>query len=148
MLDACYGILITIFQYTFRKMLQVCPKRKFSKSATSTKLRSVRSWQCADTTTLQVPVSSWSWQFGFPYCIDLSKGSHAHMNPGETSSVDLANRGEVDAFINIGTDAGAHFPIRAFEKLGSHIPMVTIEPERQHGSNRLRRAHPGRNRWC
>ena len=70
----------------------------------------------------------WSWQFGFPYCIDLSKGSHAHMNPGETSSVDLANRGEVDAFINIGTDAGAHFPIRSFEKLGSHIPMVTIDP--------------------
>jgi formylmethanofuran dehydrogenase subunit B len=50
------------------------------------------------------------------------------MNPGETSSVDLANRGEVDAFINIGTDAGAHFPIRAFEKLGSGMPMVTIDP--------------------
>ncbi len=71
----------------------------------------------------------WAWQFGFPYCIDLTKGSIAHMNPGETSSVDLANRGEIDAFINIGTDAGAHFPIRAFEKIGgAGIPMVTIDP--------------------
>jgi formylmethanofuran dehydrogenase subunit B len=32
------------------------------------------------------------------------------MNPGETSSVDMAMRDEVDMFINIGTDAAAHFP--------------------------------------
>jgi formylmethanofuran dehydrogenase subunit B len=49
------------------------------------------------------------------------------MNPGETSSVDLAMRDEVDMFINIGTDAGAHFPIPAVKHLKKH-PFVTIDP--------------------
>jgi len=73
------------------------------------------------------PGQVWSWQFGFPYCIDLTKGTHAHMNPGETSSIDLAMRDEVDAFINIGTDAGAHFPIDAVKHLRKH-PFITIDP--------------------
>lgn len=73
------------------------------------------------------PGQVWSWQFGFPYCIDLTKGTHAHMNPGETSTVDLAMRDEVDAFINIGTDAGAHFPIAAIQHLRKH-PFITIDP--------------------
>lgn len=69
----------------------------------------------------------WSWTFGFPYCLDLTKQNHAHMNPGETSSVDMAMRDEVDMFINIGTDAGAHFPIPAVKQLKKH-PWVTIDP--------------------
>lgn len=69
----------------------------------------------------------WSWTFGFPYCLDLTKKDHAHMNPGETSSVDMAMRDEVDMFINIGTDAGAHFPIPAVKHLKKH-PWVTIDP--------------------
>jgi formylmethanofuran dehydrogenase subunit B len=69
----------------------------------------------------------WSWTFGFPYCLDLTKKNYAHMNPGETSSVDMAMRDEVDMFINIGTDAGAHFPIPAVQHLKKH-PWVTIDP--------------------
>ncbi|MFA5395478.1 MAG: formylmethanofuran dehydrogenase subunit B [Methanomicrobiales archaeon] len=73
------------------------------------------------------PGAVWSWQFGFPYCLDLTKKNMAHMNPGETSSIDLAMRDEIDAFINIGTDAGAHFPIEAVKHIKKH-PMVTIDP--------------------
>jgi formylmethanofuran dehydrogenase subunit B len=73
------------------------------------------------------PGQVWSWQFGFPYCIDLSKGTHAHMNPGETSSVDLAMRDEVDCFVNVGTDAGAHWPIDAVKHVKKH-PFITIDP--------------------
>lgn len=69
----------------------------------------------------------WSWTFGFPFCLDLTKKNYAHMNPGETSSIDLAMRDELDMFINIGTDAGAHFPITAVQHLKKH-PWVTIDP--------------------
>ncbi len=69
----------------------------------------------------------WAWTTGYPYCIDMSKKDHAYMNPGETSSVDLAMRDEVDAFFNIGTDAGAHFPIEAVKHLKKH-PWITIDP--------------------
>ena len=73
------------------------------------------------------PGAVWSWQYGFPYCLDLTKRDIAHMNPGETSSIDLAMRDEVDAFVNIGTDAGAHFPIEAVKHLRKH-PWITIDP--------------------
>jgi len=73
------------------------------------------------------PGQVWSWQFGFPYCVDLSRGTHAHMNPGETSSIDLAMRDEVDCFVNVGTDAGAHFPIEAVRHLKKH-PFITVDP--------------------
>ncbi len=69
----------------------------------------------------------WAWTTGYPYCIDMSKKDHAYMNPGETSSIDLAVRDEVDAFVNIGTDAGAHFPIEAVKHLKKH-PWITIDP--------------------
>ncbi len=69
----------------------------------------------------------WSWMFGFPYCLDLTRKTYAHMNPGETSTIDLAVRDEVDMFINIGTDAAAHFPIDAVKHLKKH-PWVTIDP--------------------
>ncbi len=69
----------------------------------------------------------WTWMFGFPYCLDLTKREYAHMNPGETSSVDLAIRDETDLFINIGTDAAAHFPIEAVKHLKRH-PWITIDP--------------------
>ncbi|MDN7024589.1 formylmethanofuran dehydrogenase subunit B [Methanoculleus sp. FWC-SCC1] len=69
----------------------------------------------------------WAWTTGYPYCIDMSKKDRAYMNPGETSSVDLAMRDEVDAFFNVGTDAGAHFPIEAVKHLKKH-PWITIDP--------------------
>lgn len=45
-------------------------------------------------------------------------------NPG---SIDLASRDEIDLFINIGTDAAAHFPIDAVKKLKKHT-WITINP--------------------
>ncbi|MCM2465362.1 formylmethanofuran dehydrogenase subunit B [Methanoculleus oceani] len=73
------------------------------------------------------PGAVWSWQYGYPYCLDLTKKDIAYMNPGETSSVDLAMRDEVDAFFNVGTDAGAHFPIEAVKHLRKH-PWITVDP--------------------
>jgi len=73
------------------------------------------------------PNMVWSWSYGFPYCLDLTKGEHAHMNPGETSTIDLAIRDEIDLFINIGTDAAAHFPIDAVRHLKKHT-WITIDP--------------------
>lgn len=49
------------------------------------------------------------------------------MNPGETSTIDLAIRDEIDLFINIGTDAAAHFPIDAVRHLKKHT-WITIDP--------------------
>ena len=49
------------------------------------------------------------------------------MNPGETHSVDLAMRDEVDCFVNVGTDAGAHFPIQAVQHLKKH-PFIAVDP--------------------
>ena len=73
------------------------------------------------------PNKVWSWTYGFPYCVDLTKGDCAQMNPGETSTIDLAIRDEIDLFINIGTDAAAHFPIEAVKHLKKH-PWITIDP--------------------
>ncbi len=69
----------------------------------------------------------WCWSYGFPFCLDLTKGDHAHMNPGETSTIDLANREEIDLFINIGTDAAAHFPVDTVRHLKKHT-WITIDP--------------------
>ena len=73
------------------------------------------------------PNKVWSWTYGFPFCVDLTRGDRAHMNPGETSTIDLAIRDEIDLFINIGTDAAANFPIDAVKHLKKH-PWITIDP--------------------
>ena len=66
------------------------------------------------------------WQFGFPFCVDLSRG-FARYNPGETTSNDLLRRGEVDAVFVLGTDPGAHFPISSVKKI-SQLPSVWVDP--------------------
>jgi formylmethanofuran dehydrogenase subunit B len=66
------------------------------------------------------------WQFGFPYSVDLSRG-FARYNPGETSSIDLLQRKEVDAVFVIGSDPGAHFPIGCVREI-SGLPSVCIDP--------------------
>jgi formylmethanofuran dehydrogenase, subunit B (EC 1.2.99.5) len=66
------------------------------------------------------------WQYGFPFCVDLSRGI-ARYNPGETSSNDLLMRGEVDAVFVLGSDPGAHFPIGSVKKI-SELPSVAIDP--------------------
>jgi len=66
------------------------------------------------------------WQFGYPFCVDLSRG-FARYNPGETSSNDLLVRGEVDAVFVLGSDPGAHFPISSVKKI-SELPSVCVDP--------------------
>ncbi|MBR1369212.1 formylmethanofuran dehydrogenase [Methanocalculus chunghsingensis] len=66
------------------------------------------------------------WQFGFPFCVDLSRGV-ARYNPGETSSNDLLIRDEVDAVFVLGSDPGAHFPISSVKKI-AQLPSVAIDP--------------------
>jgi formylmethanofuran dehydrogenase subunit B len=66
------------------------------------------------------------WQFGFPFCVDLTRG-FARYNPGETSSNDLLRRGEVDAVFVLGSDPGAHFPISSVKKI-AELPSVAVDP--------------------
>ena len=66
------------------------------------------------------------WQFGFPYSVDLTRG-FARYNPGETSSIDLLTRQEVDAVFVLGSDPGAHFPISCVKQI-STLPSVCIDP--------------------
>ncbi|MDH7593061.1 MAG: formylmethanofuran dehydrogenase subunit B [Methanomicrobiales archaeon] len=66
------------------------------------------------------------WQYGFPYSVDISRG-YARYNPGDTSTIDLLLRGEVDAFFSIATDPGAHFPIDAVRRI-SELPSVAVDP--------------------
>ncbi len=68
----------------------------------------------------------WGWQFGYPFCVDLSRG-FARYNPGETSSNDLLSRGEVDAVFVLGSDPGAHFPMSS-NKVIAKLPSVAIDP--------------------
>lgn len=67
------------------------------------------------------------WQYGYPYAVDLSRQTMARHNPGETTSVDLLVRHEVDACFNIATDLAAHFPFEATRVMAT-IPTITIDP--------------------
>jgi formylmethanofuran dehydrogenase subunit B len=67
-----------------------------------------------------------AWQFGFPYSVDLTRG-FARYNPGDTSSIDLLARQEIDAVMVIGSDPGAHFPFKCVKEI-SKLPSVCIDP--------------------
>jgi formylmethanofuran dehydrogenase subunit B len=67
-----------------------------------------------------------TWETGFPYAVDLSRGS-PYYNPGETGAVDLLNRKEADAALIVASDPGAHFPGNAVEHLAK-IPLIQIDP--------------------
>ena len=67
------------------------------------------------------------WQYGFLYAVDLSRGNQARHQTGETTSIDLLTRSEVEACFYIATDPGAHFPIDALVS-SSKKPTVTIDP--------------------
>ncbi|MCL2460167.1 MAG: formylmethanofuran dehydrogenase subunit B, partial [Euryarchaeota archaeon] len=66
------------------------------------------------------------WQFGFPYSVDLSRG-FARYNPGETGTVEVLLRKEVDAVFTLGTDPGAHFPMECNRTIGQ-LPSVAVDP--------------------
>ena len=50
------------------------------------------------------------WQFVFPYSVDLSRG-FARYNPGETGTIEVLKRKEIDSMFVLGSDPGAHFPM-------------------------------------
>ncbi|MCD1296373.1 formylmethanofuran dehydrogenase subunit B [Methanocella sp. CWC-04] len=67
-----------------------------------------------------------SWQSGFPFAMDFSRG-YARYNPGETAANDILARGECDAAFVIASDPGAHFPVSSM-KYYARIPTVCIDP--------------------
>lgn len=66
------------------------------------------------------------WQFGFPYSVDLSRG-FARYNPGETGTIEVLKRKEIDAFFCLGSDPGAHFPMMCVKEIAS-LPSVAVDP--------------------
>jgi len=66
-----------------------------------------------------------TWETGFPYAVDFSRG-YPRYNPGETSTIDVLMRGEVDAALIVASDPIAHFPKEATKHLMS-IPIVAID---------------------
>jgi len=68
-----------------------------------------------------------TWQTGFPYAVDLTKG-YPRYNPGETSVIDILSRGESDAALVVASDPVAHFPKQAAQNLVKN-PLIVIDPE-------------------
>ncbi|MCL2156569.1 MAG: formylmethanofuran dehydrogenase subunit B [Methanobrevibacter sp.] len=66
-----------------------------------------------------------SFEMGFPYGVDFSRGYPRYMN-GETNTIDLLTREEVDVFMVIAADPGAHFPGGANRHL-ANIPVIQID---------------------
>lgn len=66
-----------------------------------------------------------TWQTGYPYAVDFSRG-YPRYNPGEFTAVDLLASGEVDAAVIIASDPGATFPVEAAKHL-ARIPVITLE---------------------
>lgn len=71
-----------------------------------------------------------SWQTGFPFGVNLSRG-YPRFNPGEFTTVDLLGRGEADAAMIIAADPGANFPQAAIEHL-KRIPVIVLDPKPTH----------------
>ncbi|MEM4311786.1 MAG: formylmethanofuran dehydrogenase subunit B [Nitrososphaerales archaeon] len=67
-----------------------------------------------------------TWQTGFPFGVDLSKG-YPWYNPGDTTVVDIFRRGENDLTLVVGSDPLAHLPRRATMHILEH-PLFTIDP--------------------
>ena len=66
-----------------------------------------------------------TWQSGYPYGVDYSRG-YPRFNPGETTTIDLLKNKEVDSLLVIASDLGAHLPTRAVEYMAD-IPVISIE---------------------
>jgi len=66
-----------------------------------------------------------TWTSGYPFGVDYSRRI-PRFNPGETTTVDLLARGEVDAVLVVGADLGAHLPREAIEHLAD-IPLISVE---------------------
>jgi formylmethanofuran dehydrogenase subunit B len=67
-----------------------------------------------------------SWQTGYPYAVDFSKG-YPWYNPGETDANSVLQNKEVDAALIIASDPAAHFPKSSVKYLAK-IPVIVIDP--------------------
>lgn len=67
-----------------------------------------------------------TWQTGYPYAINFSRGYPVY-NPGEFTAVDVLARGECDAALMISSDPVAHFPVQASKHLAK-IPTIVMDP--------------------
>jgi formylmethanofuran dehydrogenase subunit B len=68
-----------------------------------------------------------SWQTGFPFGVNLSRG-YPRFNPGEFTTVDLLSRGEADAAMFVATDPASNFPKPAIEHM-RRIPVISLDPK-------------------
>ncbi len=68
-----------------------------------------------------------SWQTGFPFAVNFSRG-YPRFNPGEFTTVDLLARGEADAALILASDPAANFPRPAVEHL-RQIPVIVLDPK-------------------
>jgi formylmethanofuran dehydrogenase subunit B len=68
-----------------------------------------------------------SWQTGFPFGVNFSRG-YPRFNPGEWTTADLLARGEADAAMIIASDPAANFSKPAIEHL-RRIPVITLDPK-------------------
>lgn len=66
-----------------------------------------------------------TWQTGYPYAVDFSRG-YPRYNPGEYTAVDLLARGEADAALVVASDPAATFPAEAAMRLAK-IPTITLD---------------------
>ncbi|MHA1149741.1 MAG: formylmethanofuran dehydrogenase subunit B [Promethearchaeota archaeon] len=69
-----------------------------------------------------------SWNTGYPYSIDFSKG-YPRYNPSEFSAVDILMRDEADATLVVASDPGSNFPAGAVKNMFKH-PVISIEPHK------------------
>lgn len=67
-----------------------------------------------------------TWQTGYSYSIDFSKG-YPRYNPGEFSSVDVLIRDEIDASLIVASDPASNFPAAAVRNMFKH-PLIIVEP--------------------
>jgi len=67
-----------------------------------------------------------TWQTGYPYAVDFSQG-YPRYNPGETSVVDILQRGDSDAALVVASDPVSNFPRGATRNLVKN-PLVVIDP--------------------
>jgi len=67
-----------------------------------------------------------TWQTGYSYSIDFSKG-YPRYNPGEFSSVNVLIRNEIDASLIVASDPASNFPAAAVKNMFKH-PLISIEP--------------------
>jgi formylmethanofuran dehydrogenase subunit B len=66
-----------------------------------------------------------TWQTGYPYAVDFSRG-YPRYNPGEYTSIDLLARGEADAALVIASDPASTFPADVARQLAK-IPVISID---------------------